>query len=42
MAPTGTVALLLGGSTYHSSFGINDRSGIGRIGQVKEKLEGIE
>src|ERR1700678_3111244 len=42
VAPTGTAAALLGGSTYHSKFGINDRSGIGRIGQVKEKLQGVE
>ena len=41
VAPTGTVAALLGGSTYHSTFGINDKSGIGRIGQVKQKLEGV-
>jgi hypothetical protein len=27
VAPTGTAAALLGGSTYHSMFGINDRSG---------------
>ena len=42
VAPTGTAAALLGGSTYHSMFGINDRSGIGKIGHVKEKLEGVE
>ena len=42
VAPTGTAAALLGGSTYHSTFGINDKSGIGRIGQVKQKLEGVE
>src|SRR5271168_3809270 len=42
VAPTGTAAALLGGSTYHSKSGINDRSGIGRIGQVKEKLKGVE
>ena len=42
VAPTGTAAALLGGSTYHSIFGINDRSGIGRIGHIKEKLRGVE
>ena len=42
VAPTGTAAALLGGSTYHSMFGINDKSGIGRLGHVKEKLNGIE
>ena len=42
VAPTGTAAALLGGSTYHSMFGINDRSGIGRIGHIKEKLRGVE
>ena len=42
VAPTGTAAALLGGSTYHSTFGINDRSGIGRLGHVKEKLKGVE
>ena len=42
VAPTGTAAALLGGSTYHSAFGINDRSGISRLGHVKEKLKGVE
>ena len=42
VAPMGTAAALLGGSTYHSAFGINDRSGIGRLGHIKEKLKGIE
>ena len=42
VAPTGTAAALLGGSTYHSTFGINDRSRIGRLGHVKEKLKGVE
>ena len=42
VAPTRTAAALLGGSTYHSTFGIIDKSGIGRIGQVKQKLEGVE
>ena len=42
VAPTGTAAALLGGSTYHSTFGINDRSGTSRIGHIKAKLEGVE
>jgi hypothetical protein len=42
VAPTGTAAALLGGSTYHSTFGINDNSGIGKIGKIKQKLEGVE
>jgi hypothetical protein len=42
VAPTGTAAALLGGSTYHSMFGINDRSGTSRVGHVKAKLEGVE
>lgn len=29
VAPTGTAAALLGGSTYHLMFGINDKSGTG-------------
>ena len=42
VAPTGTAAALLRGSTYHSMFGINDRSGLGRLGHIKEKLKGVE
>ena len=42
VAPTGTAAALLGGSTYHSMFGINDKSGTGRIGHVKEKMAGVQ
>ena len=42
VAPTGTATALLKGSTYHSMFGINEKSGIGRIGHVKEKLKGVE
>ena len=38
VAPTGTAAALLGGSTYHSMFGINDKSGTSRISHVKEKI----
>ena len=42
VAPTGTAAALLGGSTYHSTFGINDNSGISKIGKIKQKLAGVE
>ena len=42
VAPTGTAAALLGGSTYHSMFGINDRNATCKIGQVKARLEGAQ
>jgi hypothetical protein len=42
VAPTGTAAALLGGSTYHSMFGINERSSGCRLGNIKAKLEGVE
>ena len=42
VAPTGTAAALLGGSTYHSMFGINERSGGHKLGNIKAKLEGVE
>ena len=42
VAPTGTAAALLGGSTYHSMFGINERSGTGKVGRIKAKLVGVE
>ena len=44
VAPTGMAAALLGGSTYHSMFGINDRnvSGGSRLAQIKANLEGVE
>ena len=42
VAPTGTAAALLGGSTYHSMFGINDRSRTSKVGHIKEKLVGVE
>ena len=41
VAPTGTAAALLGGSTYHSMFGINERS-VRKVGHIKAKLEGME
>ena len=42
VAPTGTAAALLGGSTYHSMFGINDRMSSTKKGHIKEKLSGVE
>ena len=42
VAPTGTAAALLGGSTYHSIFGINDHMSLSKIGKVKAKLNGVE
>ena len=42
VAPTGTAAAILGGSTYHSMFGINERSSGRRLGHIKAKLEGVE
>src|SRR6266545_3494245 len=42
VAPTGTAAALLGGSTCHSIFRINNRSATCKIGQVKAKLEGVQ
>ena len=45
VAPTGSTAALLQGSTYHSMFGINSdgkhTSGI-QLAQVKEQLEGVD
>src|SRR5690606_29032980 len=41
VAPTGSAAALLGGMTYHSAFGINDRSGPG-MAAVKSKLIGVD
>jgi hypothetical protein len=45
VAPTGSAAALLQGSTYHSVFGINSDgkqiSGI-QLAQVKERLEGVQ
>jgi len=42
VAPTGTAAALLGGSTYHSMFGINDFNSKSQQSQVKAKLAGVE
>jgi hypothetical protein len=42
VAPTGTAAALLGGSTYHSMFGINERMNTSKIGHIRAKLSGVE
>ena len=42
VAPTGSAAALLGGSTYHSMFGINDFNTKSQQSQVKAKLAGVE
>ena len=45
VAPTGSAAALLGGSTYHSMFGINDKTGKvseKNLAQIRTQLEGID
>ena len=45
VAPTGSAAALLQGSTYHSMFGINSdgkHSSAIQLAQVKERLEGVQ
>ncbi|KAG6914216.1 hypothetical protein DXG01_001718 [Tephrocybe rancida] len=44
VAPTGTAASLLGGSTYHSMFGINDMGSVSKnqMAQIKSRLLGVE
>ena len=45
LAPTGSAAALLGGSTYHSALGINtdgDRSSNTQLSQIKSKLMGVQ
>ena len=42
VAPTGTAAALLGGSTYHSMFGINERMSFNKIGAIKAWLTGVD
>ena len=42
VAPTGTAAALLGGSTYHSMFGINERMSENRLGVIKARLMGVD
>jgi len=42
VAPTGSAAALLGGSTYHYMFGINEYSGNSNLSQVRGRLAGVE
>ncbi|KIL57946.1 hypothetical protein M378DRAFT_15905 [Amanita muscaria Koide BX008] len=45
VAPTGTAAALLAGSTYHSVFGINDMNGNATekvLTQVRTRLQGVD
>ncbi|PPR07900.1 hypothetical protein CVT24_002813, partial [Panaeolus cyanescens] len=42
VAPTGTAAALIEGSTYHSMFGISDRGKAQPINTIKQKLKGVE
>ena len=42
VASIGIAAALLGGSMYHSMFGINDKSGTSRISHVKERMTGVQ
>ena len=42
VAPTGSAAALLRGSTYHSMFGINDFNSKSQLSQVKANLAGVE
>ena len=43
MAPTGTAAALVGGSTYHSILGINDKCGTNMsIAKVRTRLNGVD
>ena len=42
VAPTGSAAALLGGSTYHSIFGINDFNNHSQLSQVKANLAGVQ
>ena len=42
VAPTGTAAALLGGSTYHYMFGINERMNQNKVGVIKARLTGVD
>ena len=46
VAPTGSAAALLGGSTYHYMFGINDFASIKsanlQLAEVKQRLQGVD
>ena len=42
VAPTGTAAALLSGSTYHYMFDINEHMSSTRKGHIKEEISGVE
>jgi len=44
LAPTGSAAALLNGSTYHSALGINDRGSQSAksLAQVRSRIEGVD
>ena len=42
VAPMGTAAALLGGSTYHYMFGINEYSGASNLSQIRSRLAGVD
>ncbi|KIM35721.1 hypothetical protein M413DRAFT_52319, partial [Hebeloma cylindrosporum] len=42
VAPTGSAAALLGGSTYHYMFGINEYSGNSNFPQIRGRLAGVD
>ena len=42
VAPTGTAATLLGGSAYHSMFGINDQIENAGLAQMKARLLAVK
>ena len=42
VAPTGSAAALLGGSTYHYLFGINDKRECSNLSQIHSRILGVE
>ncbi|KAJ3521123.1 hypothetical protein NMY22_g12441 [Coprinellus aureogranulatus] len=42
VAPTGSAAALLGGMTYHSAFGINDKTNKANMSAISERLTGVD
>ncbi|KAJ3526701.1 hypothetical protein NMY22_g10064 [Coprinellus aureogranulatus] len=42
VAPTGSAAALLGGMTYHSAFGINDKADKANLAAVNDRLTGVD
>jgi hypothetical protein len=42
VAPTGSAAALLGGSTYHYMFGINDKRDNSNLSQIHSRILGVE